>query len=134
MGKKLTLAQFQHRMRRADQRIVKTLFEKLQILSLQAEREAKLNATHYPRVRTGRLRSSITGLVDTKEGRPRMLLRAGGNTSGAPVNYAHFIEFGAPNRNIKERLFLGRAMKKIQSSEVPKELQNLLSLALNEDR
>lgn len=132
MAKKLTLAQFQHRMRRADQRIVKTLFEKLQILSLKAERQGKLNATDYPRVRTGRLRSSITGLFDTKDGRPRMLLRAGGNTSGAPVNYAHYVEFGT--KHMRPRLFLGRAMKEIQSSEVPKELKNLLSLALNEDQ
>lgn len=134
MAKKLTLAQFQHRMRRADQRIVKTLYDKLTVLSLQAEREAKLNATHYPRVRTGRLRSSITGLVDTKDGRPRLLLRAGGNSSGAPVNYAHYIEFGAPRRNIEPRYFMGLAMQKIQDSQVPKELRNLLSLALNEDR
>jgi hypothetical protein len=134
MGKKLTLEQFQHRMRKADQRIVKTLYKKLEILALKAERDAKLNATDYPRVRTGRLRSSITGLFDTKDARPRLLLRAGGNTTGAPVNYAHFIEFGAPRRNIEPRYFLGRAMKTIQDSEVPKELQNLLSLALNEDR
>ena len=76
MAKQLTLAEFQHRMRRADQRIVKTLFQKLQVLSLQAERDAKLNATDYPRVRTGRLRSSITGLVETKNAMPRICLRS----------------------------------------------------------
>ncbi|MEM7070306.1 MAG: hypothetical protein AAF403_00925 [Pseudomonadota bacterium] len=134
MSKKISLAEFQHRMRKADQRIVKSLFEKLTILSLKAERQGKLNATDYPRVRTGRLRSSITGLVDTKEGKPRMLLRAGGNSGGAPVRYAHFIEFGAPRRNIEPRLFLGRAMQQIQQNDVTKELKDLLSLALSEDR
>lgn len=132
MAKQLSFAQFQHRMRRADQRIVKTLFTKLQVLSLKAEREAKINATDYPRVRTGRLRSSITGLFDTKNGRPRMLLRAGGNTSGAPVNYANYVEFGT--KHMRPRLFMGRALKTIVETGAPKELSNLLKIALNEGK
>ena len=131
MAKQISLAQFQNRMRRADQRLVKTLFKKLKILSLKAEADGKRNATDFPRVRTGRLRSSITGLIDTKEGRPRMILRAGGNTKGAPVRYAAFVEFGT--KRMRERLFLGRAMQKIERSETPKELRNLLKLALVED-
>jgi len=119
-------------MRRADQRIVKTLFTKLQVLSLKAEREAKINATDYPRVRTGRLRSSITGLFDTKNGRPRVLLRAGGNTSGAPVNYANYVEFGT--KHMRPRLFMGRALKTIVETGAPKELSNLLKIALNEGK
>tara|TARA_Y100001973_G_scaffold67444_1_gene98515 strand:+ start:177 stop:533 length:357 start_codon:yes stop_codon:yes gene_type:complete len=118
-------------MRRADQRLVKTLFRKLKILSLKAEADGKKNATDFPRVRTGRLRSSITGLIDTKEGRPRMILRAGGNTKGAPVRYAAFVEFGT--KRMRPRLFLGRAMQKIERSETPKELRDLLKLALVED-
>ena len=98
------------------------------MLSLKAEAEAKRNATDYPRVRTGRLRSSITGLVSTKDARPRMILMAGGNTKGAPVNYAKFVEFGT--RYIKPRLFMGRAMKKVATNEVRKELRGLLSLAV----
>ena len=131
MAKQISLAQFQHRMRRADQRLVKTLFKKLKILSLKAEADGKRNATEDPKVRTGRLRSSITGLVDTKEGRPRMILRAGGNTKGAPVRYAAFVEFGT--KRMRPRLFLGRAMQKIERSETPKELRDLLKLALVED-
>ena len=131
MAKQISLAQFQHRMRRADQRLVKTLFRKLKILSLKAEADGKKNATDFPRVRTGRLRSSITGLIDTKEGRPRMILRAGGNTKGAPVRYAAFVEFGT--KRMRPRLFLGRAMQKIERSETPKELRDLLKLALVED-
>ena len=131
MAKQISLAQFQHRMRRADQRLVKTLFKKLKILSLKAEADGKRNATDYPRVRTGRLRSSITGLIDTKEGRPRMILRAGGNTKGAPVRYAAFVEFGT--KKMRPRLFLGRAMQKIERSDTPKELRDLLKLALVED-
>ena len=131
MAKQISLAQFQHRMRRADQRLVKTLFKKLKILSLKAEADGKRNATDFPRVRTGRLRSSITGLIDTKEGRPRMILRAGGNTKGAPVRYAAFVEFGT--KRMRPRLFLGRAMQKIERSDTPKELRDLLKLALVED-
>ena len=134
MPKKISLSEFKDRLRLSDKKIVKILFKKLTILSLKAERYGKLNATDYPRVRTGRLRSSITGLVDAKEGKPRMLLRAGGDSGGAPVRYAHFIEFGAPRRNISPRLFLGRAMQQLQKNDVPKELKGLLSLALSEDR
>jgi HK97 gp10 family phage protein len=130
MAKQISLAQFQSRMRKADQRLVKTLFTKLRALSLKAEAEAKRNATDYPRVRTGRLRSSITGLVDTKNARPRLLLVAGGNTKGAPVNYARFVEFGT--RYMRPRLFMGRAMQKIERNEVMNELRNLLNLALVE--
>ena len=128
MAKQITLAQFQSRMRNADRRLIKTLFQRLRALSLKAEAEAKRNATDYPRVRTGRLRSSITGLVSTKDARPRMILMAGGNTKGAPVNYAKFVEFGT--RYIRPRLFMGRAMKKVATNEVRKELRSLLSLAV----
>jgi HK97 gp10 family phage protein len=130
MAKQISLAQFQQRMRKADQRLVKTLFIKLRALSLKAEAEAKRNATDYPRVRTGRLRSSITGLVDTKNARPRLLLVAGGNTKGAPVNYARFVEFGT--KYMRPRLFMGRAMQKIERNEVMNEMRNLLNLALVE--
>ena len=128
MAKQITLAQFQSRMRNADRRLIKTLFQRLRALSLKAEAEAKRNATDYPRVRTGRLRSSITGLVSTKDARPRMILMAGGNTKGAPVNYAKFVEFGT--RYIRPRLFMGRAMKKVATNEVRKELRSLLSLSV----
>jgi len=128
MAQQITLAQFQTRMRNADRRLIGALFQRLKVLSLKAEAEAKRNATDYPRVRTGRLRSSITGLVSTKDARPRMILIAGGNTKGAPVNYARYVEFGT--RYIKPRLFMGRAMKKVATNEVTKELRNLLSLAV----
>lgn len=128
MAKQISLAQFQDRMRRADQRLIKALFQRLKVLSLKAEAEAKRNATDYPRVRTGRLRSSITGLVSTKDAAPRMILMAGGNTKGAPVRYARFVEFGT--KRMQPRLFMGRAMKKVASNDVTKELRGLLDLAV----
>jgi HK97 gp10 family phage protein len=130
--KQLTLDEFQNRIQKGEKKLLKNLQKQLKILSLKAERQAKLNATDYPRVRTGRLRSSITGLVDAKDGRPRVLLRAGGNTSGAPVNYAHFVEFGT--KRMRPRLFMGRAVKNVLKDETPKELRNLLKVSLNEGR
>lgn len=130
--RQLTLDEFQNRIQKGEKKLLKNLQKQLKILSLKAERQAKLNATDYPRVRTGRLRSSITGLVDAKDGRPRVLLRAGGNTSGAPVNYAHFVEFGT--KYMRPRLFMGRAVKNVLQNETPKELRNLLRVALNADR
>ena len=61
-----------------------------------------------------------------------MLLRAGGNSTGAPVNYAHYVEFGT--KHMRPRLFMGRAIQKIKESDTPKELRDLLSLALHGDR
>lgn len=119
-------------MRKADRELIKNLFKQMLKLSLKAEAQAKKNATTYPKVRTGRLRSSITGLVDTKNANPRVVLRAGGNTSGSPVNYARYMEFGAPARNLEPRYFMGRAMQKIEKDDVIKDLQNLLSLSLEE--
>lgn len=132
MSKQLTFEQFEKRVSRADNLMLKSLQKNLQVLSLKAEREAKLNATDYPRVRTGRLRSSITGLVDAKNGSPRVLLRAGGNTSGAPVNYANYVEFGT--KHMRPRLFMARAVKKVLKEDTPKELRNLLKISLNEGK
>lgn len=132
MPTQISLAQFQQRMRKADRELIKNLFKQMLKLSLKAEAQAKKNATTYPRVRTGRLRSSITGLVDTKNANPRVVLRAGGNTGGSPVNYARFMEFGAPAIGLEPRLFMGRAMQKIEKDDVIKDLQNLLSLSLEE--
>ena len=131
MARQISLAQFRHRMRRADQRLVRTLSEKLKDLGLKAEAYAKRNATDFPRVRTGRLRSSITPTLVSDAGQPKMILTAGGSTKGAPVRYARFVEFGT--KRMRPRLFFGRAMQKIERSDTPKELRDLLKLALVED-
>ena len=127
MSKQLTFDDFIKKVDRADKRLLKTLRKKLTILGLKAERIAKLNATSFPRVRTGRLRSSIAFLVDAKDGNPRVLLRAGGSTKGAPVLYARYVEFGT--KYMKPRLFMGRAVG-LTLKGVDKDLKNLLSIAL----
>lgn len=127
MAKQLTFDDFISRIDRADNRLLKTLRKKLTIISLKSEREAKKNATDYPKVRTGRLRSSITGIVDAKDGNPRAVLRAGGNSGGVPVLYAKYVEFGT--RKMAPRLFMKRGIE-TALKDADKELRNLLSLSL----
>ena len=132
MPTQITFAEFREQIKKSDKKLLENLNKALMILALKGEAQAKKNATTRPRVRTGRLRSSITGLVDSKNGNPRVVLRAGGNTGGSPVNYARFMEFGAPAIGLEPRLFMGRAMQKIEKDDVIKDLQNLLSLSLEE--
>lgn len=132
MPTQITFAQFREQIRESDKKLIENLNKALMILALKGEAQAKKNATTYPRVRTGRLRSSITGLVDAKNGNPRVLLRAGGDAGGSPVNYARYMEFGAPARKLEPRYFMGRAVQKITRDDVPKQLENLLALSLDQ--
>ena len=127
MAKQLTFDDFISRIDKADNRLLKTLRTKLTIIALKSEREAKKNATDYPKVRTGRLRSSITGIVDAKDGNPRAVLRAGGNSGGTPVLYAKYVEFGT--RKMAPRLFMKRGIE-AALKDADKELRDLLSLSL----
>ena len=104
----LTPEQFQTRMEKAGPRMLKKLKKTFVKIGLRMEAEAKKNATVYPRVVTGRLRSSINAKVTDSGGSPRIILRAGGTHQ---VNYARAIEFGT-NR-IKPRLFMGSAVQTI---------------------
>jgi hypothetical protein len=126
----LSFDDFLKRVREADNRLLLELERVLIRSALRMERDAKLNATSYPKVRTGRLRSSITGLVDAPLGSPRVVLRAGGSTSGTDVDYAEYVEFGT--RYIKPRLFLGRAVN-AESQRLPDRLSSLLNVALGAD-
>ena len=123
----LSFNDFLQRVKKADNVLIKELERILTTSALRMERDAKLNATSYPKVVTGRLRSSITGLVDAPLGSPRVVLRAGGSSSGSDVDYADYIEFGT--RYIKPRLFLGRAVRS-ESERLPDRLSSLLSVSL----
>ena len=126
----LSIDDFLKLVREADNRLLQELERILVRSALRMERDAKVNATSNPVVRTGRLRSSITGLVDAPLGSPRVVLRAGGSTSGTDVDYAEFVEFGT--RYIKPRLFLGRAVH-AESARLPDRLSSLLNVALGAD-
>lgn len=126
----LSFDDFLNRVKKADRKLLKELEQMLIRSALRMERDAKKNATSKPKVQTGRLRSSITGLVDAPLGSPRVVLRAGGSTSGSDVDYAEYVEFGT--RYIKPTLFLGRAVRS-ESERLPDRLSSLLSVALGAD-
>ena len=126
----LSFNDFLKRVKEADSKLLKELEQMLVRSALRMERDAKKNATSKPKVQTGRLRSSITGLVDAPLGAPRVVLRAGGSSSGSDVDYAEYVEFGT--RYIKPRLFLGRAVRS-ESERLPDRLSSLLSVALGAD-
>ena len=126
----LSFNDFLKRVKEADSKLLKELEQMLVRSALRMERDAKKNATSYPKVQTGRLRSSITGLVDAPLGSPRVVLRAGGSSSGSDVDYAEYVEFGT--RYIKPRLFLGRAVRS-ESERLPDRLSSLLSVAFGAD-
>lgn len=68
---------------------------------LAAERDAKRNATTAPRVRTGRLRSSIASSVEAAGESLSLVLRAGGVGTDKDVKYARLQELGGTVRPIK---------------------------------
>ena len=110
-----------------DNRLMGELKKILVASSLQMERDAKFNATTYPRVRTGRLRSSISGFTSFKFGQSRVFLQAGRSINGAEVNYARKIELGDPP--IKPRFYLKRSYDK-ELKRLPDRLSKLLNVTL----
>ena len=86
--------QFLKTQQKASRRLITELNRILSTSALRMERDAKINATSFPRVQTGRLRSSIHGLIDAPQGSSRLILRAGGQSGGSDVDYAKYQEFG----------------------------------------
>tara|TARA_R100000655_G_scaffold55751_1_gene93842 strand:+ start:1845 stop:2237 length:393 start_codon:yes stop_codon:yes gene_type:complete len=127
MPTQLSFDDFIRKIDKADRRLLKTLRKKLMVIALRSEREAKINATTFPKTRSGRLKSSITAIVDAKDGNPRAVLRAGGNSGGVPVLYAKYVEFGT--RKMAPRLFMKRGIEK-GLRKADKELQDLLTISL----
>lgn len=100
--------------------------------ALRMERDGKLNATRGSTSfvqRTGRLRSSISGLVTNENGQSRLVLRAGGASNGSEVDYAGYIEFGT--RLIRRRLFLGKSYEK-NRQKFTIELRKIIGQVFNE--
>tara|TARA_A100001011_G_C14319969_1_gene850031 strand:+ start:6028 stop:6426 length:399 start_codon:yes stop_codon:yes gene_type:complete len=123
----LSFDQFIKVQEKASKRLIDDLKKILEASALKMERSAKVNATSFPKVRTGRLRSSIHGLIDAPLATPRIILRAGGQSGGSDVRYAKFQEFGTDNIQ-PPRLFLGRAVAK-EKDNLPDKLRSLLSVA-----
>jgi hypothetical protein len=120
--------QFLKTQQKASRRLITELNRILSTSALRMERDAKINATSFPRVQTGRLRSSIHGLIDAPQGSSRVILRAGGQSGGSDVDYAKYQEFGT--RFIQPpRLFLGRAVLR-ERERLPNRLKDLLGVTL----
>ena len=123
----MTFADLRKRLMKSNRRLLKQLDYQAQKIALLMEREAKINATSYPKVVTGRLRSSIHAKYHRRN--TDIVLRAGGQNGGADGNYASYVEYGTSRR--APRLYMGRAVDKVQG-EIPDLLQDLLSIALKE--
>lgn len=129
----LSYKQFLKALEQTESRLTKELGQILVKSALRMEKEGKRNATIDPKVRTGRLRSSITGLVLMKQGEPRIVLRAGGRSirgasdGVADVDYAEKIELGLENIRYP-RYYLRKAFRK-EKVKLEEELKTALKKA-----
>jgi len=121
----ITYEEFMDRLSKSDSRISMNIRSVLLKQSLKMEADAKRNATHFPRVQTGRLRNSISGNVINFQNEDYLVLRAGGIstpsrpfTESADVVYAAIQEYGGTiemkggSRFIKEKRYLRNAFDK----------------------
>jgi len=114
-------------MRAAKTRLLNELEKRLKISALNAEARSKNVAFSRFNNDTGRLRQSIAGRFATVDGKPTMILSAGGQFGGKELRYARFIEFGT--RHIIGREFLGRSIEE-ERKELKPRLASLLKDSL----
>lgn len=116
-------------MKGAKTRLLKLLEKRLKIAGLNMEGRSKGIAFSGFNNNSGRLRQSIGSQFQIVDGKPTVVLRAGGQFGGRELKYARFIEFGT--KYIGERRFLGRSMD-IEKNKLQPKLQDLLRTALIE--
>ena len=116
-------------MKGAKTRLLKLLEKRLKIAGLNMEGRSKGIAFSGFNNNSGRLRQSIGSQFQIVDGKPTIVLRAGGQFGGRELKYARFIEFGT--KYIGERRFLGRSMD-IEKNKLQPKLQDLLRTALIE--
>lgn len=118
----LTLQQFTDIIDEAEGQLIQNIRASLMKNALRMEAAAKLNATSFPRVQTGRLRNSIQGSLIQFQDDEFLILRAGGQERGTPsspfstsadVIYAAIQEFGGGTQRIKPKFYLKRARDKM---------------------
>jgi hypothetical protein len=119
----MEIEQLSPQMRAAKTRLLKELEKRLKISALNAEARSKNVAFSRFNNDTGRLRQSIAGRYAVMDGKPTMILSAGGQFGGKELRYARFIEFGT--RYIIGREFLGRSMAE-ERKELKPRLDSLL--------
>jgi len=114
-------------MKGAKTRLLKELEKRLKISALQAEARSKNISFSRFSNDTGRLRQSIAGRFTIEDGRPTMILSAGGQFGGKELDYARYVEFGT--KYIKPRLFLRRSLDE-ETKELKPRLADLLKVAV----
>jgi hypothetical protein len=100
--RQITLDEFRDNLRESKSLLLKNLRKKMIVISAQMELKLK-NEPSFRRWKndTGRLAQSIAGQYAILEGKPSILLQAGGQMGGVDVNYAGVLEFGSPAQTIK---------------------------------
>ena len=96
----ITPEQFAESLRKAAEKggFRKALIAELQAWALEAEAEAKKNATESPHARTGRLRASIAGVVRERPGVLEAAVGSGSDPQRPGVPYAAMQEEGGVQR------------------------------------
>jgi len=135
----ISFQEFQQILYDQPKKMEKFLKKETVFLMSRSESYAKRFATgtkeNPPRVWTGRLRSSIKPEA-LPHGQFGFSLRAGGQSIAghvgvpADVEYAARIEFG--DSELKPRLFMGRAIHKVQEEDLPETLRRVVKLSLGE--
>lgn len=128
--------EFQERLAEMEGRLAENIRNALFKNALRMEKQAKINATSFPKVQTGRLRNSIIGTVLSFQDDEFLMLRAGGLSSptrpfseSADVEYAAVQEFGGGIDNIIPKFYLRRARDKVMP-RVEADIQKAVGLAL----
>ena len=113
---KITWKQFVDRMQDRYMRLHEDLTKAGIESGFRMIRDGKINATYYPRVVTGMLRSSIAANVGWKQSRLLIDIHAGYPKA---LEYAPTMEYGDASRGIKPRYFLRRAVRKEEKRFAP---------------
>lgn len=131
MPTQYTLEDFRNNLKKGAQRLIKNIKIELTIAAAAMEADSKdVPFSQYKNI-SGRLRQSTNALpLGEIEGKPAIILQAGGDFRGRNVFYAKFVEFGT--KYSRPRLFLGRSFNKNRKELDPK-IQKMVTAVLKGD-
>ena len=138
------LNNFDQKLTKTSKDLTKQLVVYLKKIELALERQGKKNATddfYQAKTRsgktrsyklTGRLRNSINAVSKADSDGVTVSFSAGFGKGSQFLVYAAPLEFGNRSKTILPYFFMGRAMQKIQQSELNKELTKFLRIELQD--
>ena len=94
-------------------------------ISRRLKKNAQINATFDPKIRTGELWKSIGTVVSRTDNKVEIVLKAGNDTA----YYTKFIEFGTKDGRLYPRLFLMRA-RNSALEKLPEDLKQRTKILL----